>query len=94
MFGFILIATVIACVIADFSFDGNWSNSLIPKTYLQNAVRATSDTWENIQMVCPNNCVCQQSHFMDLSIARWIQTKQNGFEATVKAQTNDNENEV
>lgn len=24
-------------------------------------------------MVCPNQCVCQHSAFMDLSVARWIQ---------------------
>lgn len=31
------------------------------------------DTWENIHMICPNQCVCQHSPFMDLSVARWIQ---------------------
>lgn len=24
-------------------------------------------------MFCPNQCVCQRSPFMDLSVARWIQ---------------------
>lgn len=24
-------------------------------------------------MICPNQCVCQRSPFMDLSISRWIQ---------------------
>lgn len=24
-------------------------------------------------MLCPNQCVCQHSPFMDLSVARWIQ---------------------
>jgi len=25
-------------------------------------------------MICPNHCVCQYAHKMDLSIARWIHT--------------------
>lgn len=24
-------------------------------------------------MFCPNQCVCQRSPFMDLSVARWIE---------------------
>lgn len=31
------------------------------------------DAWEDIHMLCPNQCVCQHSPFMDLSVARWIQ---------------------
>lgn len=31
------------------------------------------DAWEDIHMVCPNQCVCQHAPFMDLSVARWIQ---------------------
>lgn len=31
------------------------------------------DAWEDIHMICPNQCVCQHAPFMDLSIARWIQ---------------------
>ncbi|KAJ6639684.1 TLR4 interactor with leucine rich repeats [Pseudolycoriella hygida] len=50
-----------------------------------------SDTWENVHIICPNSCVCQQSHFMDLSIARWIQTRQSGYDETAQAQTNENE---
>lgn len=33
----------------------------------------TVDTWEDIHMLCPNQCVCQHSPLMDLSVARWIQ---------------------
>lgn len=31
------------------------------------------DTWEDPHMICPHQCVCQRSPFMDLSVARWIQ---------------------
>lgn len=31
------------------------------------------DTWDDMHMFCPNQCVCQRSPFMDLSVARWIQ---------------------
>ncbi|XP_055303660.1 uncharacterized protein LOC129569142 [Sitodiplosis mosellana] len=31
------------------------------------------DTWEDMHMFCPNQCVCQRSPFMDLSVSRWIQ---------------------
>lgn len=30
-------------------------------------------------MICPNQCVCQYSHLMDLSIARWM----NSFETAI-----------
>lgn len=33
----------------------------------------SNDAWENIHMICPNQCVCQHAPFMDLSVARWIQ---------------------
>uniref|UniRef100_A0A1B0CEL3 Uncharacterized protein n=1 Tax=Lutzomyia longipalpis TaxID=7200 RepID=A0A1B0CEL3_LUTLO len=28
--------------------------------------------WEDIAIICPNQCVCQYEPFLDLSIARWI----------------------
>lgn len=31
------------------------------------------DSWEDIHMICPNQCVCQRSPYMELSISRWIQ---------------------
>lgn len=34
----------------------------------------TSDSWDDVSIICPNQCVCQQSPYMDLSIARWIQS--------------------
>ncbi|XP_037026204.1 toll-like receptor 3 [Bradysia coprophila] len=53
-----------------------------------------SDSWENVHIICPNNCVCQQSHFMDLSIARWIQTRQSGYGTITRPETNENGNEA
>lgn len=35
-------------------------------------------------MICPSQCVCQYSPFMDLSIARWIQgMRRENFEDAV-----------
>lgn len=31
-----------------------------------------SEKWEDIGIICPNQCVCQYEPFLDLSIARWI----------------------
>lgn len=58
------------------------------------------DTWEDVQLICPNQCVCNQSPFMDLSIARWIQglklDKSTGSRREHKKsnEATDNENEV
>lgn len=38
--------------------------------------------------------MCQQSHFMDLSIARWIQSRHSGLDAADTSKTETNENEV
>lgn len=31
-----------------------------------------SENWEDINIICPNQCICQYLHLKDLSIARWI----------------------
>ncbi|GAB0094389.1 Leucine-rich repeat [Sergentomyia squamirostris] len=31
-----------------------------------------SEKWEDIGIICPNQCVCQYEPFLDLSISRWI----------------------
>lgn len=55
------------------------------------AIDAIQDSWEDVHMICPNQCVCMHSPFMDLSIARWIQdVKRKG----TKESTPINENEV
>lgn len=46
---------------------------------------AATDIWEDITMLCPNQCVCQRSPFMDLSVARWIQS--------LRRENADNEND-
>lgn len=40
---------------------------------LSDSTDGVLDTWEDPHMVCPDQCVCQRSPFMDLSVARWIQ---------------------
>lgn len=51
---------------------------------------AIQDTWEDVHMICPNQCVCMHSPFMDLSIARWIQHVKHAAQES----SPDNENEV
>lgn len=46
-------------------------------------------------MICPNQCVCMQSPFMDLSIARWIQdVKHDAARDAARDASPANENEV
>lgn len=48
-------------------------------------------TWEDVNMICPNQCVCLHAPFMDLSIARWIREVQH---EAIQEKTPINENEV
>lgn len=40
-------------------------------------------------MFCPNQCACQRSPFMDLSVARWIQGLRREDIETAKKDTED-----
>lgn len=49
---------------------------------------------EDSQIICPNECTCKYTHFMDLSIARWINYRDKFEVGTQKQQedpVNDNE---
>lgn len=55
-----------------------------------------SENWEDINIICPNQCNCQYLPIKNLSIARWITIYDTETEETVKNITTkdkDNENE-
>lgn len=58
-----------------------------------------ADRWEDVNMICPQHCVCQYAHRMDLPVSRWIhsvETRQRkGHEFTeFEEDNNENNNEV
>ena len=58
----------------------------------QNICRA--DLWEDVNMICPQQCVCQYSHFGDLSVAKWITTIETRQRKGHKFEPEDHENLV
>lgn len=44
-----------------------------PKRIVVGDSDANSDSWDDVHMICPNQCVCKESPYMDLSVARWIE---------------------
>lgn len=55
-----------------------------------------SEKWEDINIICPNQCNCQFLPIKDLSIARWITIYNTETEETVKnnrTKNHDNDNE-
>lgn len=55
-----------------------------------------SETWEDINIICPNQCNCQYLPVKDLSIARWISiynTEETVKNITTKDNTNSDKSE-
>lgn len=50
------------------------------------------NTWDDVHMLCPNQCVCQHAPLMDLSIARWIQDmRHEQFDDSITSKTANGE---
>lgn len=49
------------------------------------------NTWDDVHMICPSQCVCQYAPYMDLSIAHWIQgMRHEPFDDTITTTTTIN----
>lgn len=49
-------------------------------------------TWDDVHMLCPNQCVCQHAPLMDLSIARWMQEmRREAFDDSITTTTTNGE---
>lgn len=53
-----------------------------------------TDTWDDVHMICPNQCVCQHSPYMDLSVSRWIEGLRREDMEVKKSDGEFNSNEV
>lgn len=57
------------------SFHSSYVSIFFPQKIIQSIAIDSNDLWEDVHMICPNQCVCQRSPYMDLSVSRWIQSQ-------------------
>lgn len=50
--------------------------------------------WEDISIICPNQCVCQRSYFNDLPISRWIMHFDNILDGKTHSNIEDDKSEA